>query len=390
MQIEENKLCCGCGACANICPKYAIEMKEDERGFLKPVINKSLCVECGMCDRTCPTFNYKSENIKEPQVFAFVNKNEEDRANAASGGVFTAFAKKIIEDGGVVFGVAWDKDMKAAHTKAENVEDLRKMQSSKYVQADTNTTYQQAKSYLEKGRKVLYTGTPCQIAGLKSYLKKDYENLLTIEVLCHGTPSRKVFEIYKKEVMQKKNDSSQILGCNFRAKDAGWGNGYYEKIYTKNACYIAKDLESSYLKSFGNLSMNEICFNCFFNRLPRVADLTMGDFWGVDDYDMTLNDKKGISILLLNSKKGKNWFDFVKDECTTKEVPLEYVVKYNPNIIGSSKPHKNREKFFKDILKGKTLEKTVNKYIKTYPCWLKFIYKRLLPPFIKDIVKRFI
>jgi len=392
MQIEENKICCGCGACANVCPKSAIEMKEDERGFLKPVINKDLCIECGMCGRTCPMFNFKSENIKEPKVFAFVNKNDEDRANAASGGVFTVFAKPVITRGGVVFGVAWDENMKASHTKAERIEDLKKMQSSKYVQADTNTTYTQAKSYLETGREVLYTGTPCQIAGLKSYLKKDYENLLTIEVLCHGVPSRKVFEMFKKEFMKDKADDERILNINFRSKAIyGWNINYMLTTTTTTGIYNLLAAETTFLKAFlSNICLNDSCHDCQFNKLPRTADLTMADFWGVENYDDSLNDKKGISIILVNSPKGQARFEEVRGDCSTKEVPPEYVIKYNPNIIGSSKPHKNREKFFKDILKGKTLEKTVNKYVKTYPNLLKFIYKKLLPPFIKNIVKRFI
>ena len=390
MKIEDNKLCNGCGCCANVCSKSAIKMQEDEKGFLKPIIDKDLCINCGLCDKTCPIFNYGCHNVEIPNAFAVINNDEETRLKSSSGGVFSLFASKIINDGGVVFGVIYDEDMKVCHSKAETIEELEKMHGSKYVQSDLKFTYKEVKQYLEEGKKILFSGTPCQIAGLKSYIKKDYENLLSLEVLCHGIPSRKVFELYKKEFMQEKNDSGKILNINLRSKVNGWKPNLCTTT-TTTTIYHEKAENDYFMRAFlSNLNINDSCLNCKFNTLPRVADITIGDFWGVDNYDKSLNDNKGTSIILINSGKGQESFDKIKCDCIYKSVPLNFVIKYNPNIISSSKPHRNRDKFFRGIAKGYTLESCINKYDRQYSKFWINIYKYLLPKWFQNIIKRFL
>ena len=390
------KNCTGCGACANICHQQAIRMVEDERGFLKPQINKNKCTNCGLCEKICPALHYESVNASLPKVCAFINKNEKTRFKSASGGVFPAFANYALKNNGIVFGAIYDSDMKVCHTKGESREEISKMQSSKYVQSDTKYTYQEAKNALDNGKFVLYTGTPCQIAGLNSYLGKDYEKLLTIEVICHGVPSRKVFEMYKKEFMQQHNDDGKILDINMRDKEQGWDITQRAiSVTTTTSEYSFNPADDSFRQAFlANLSINDPCVNCKFNKLPRVADVTMGDFWGVDDFDKSLNDGKGTSIVLINSPKGEKYFDKIveHEQPLIKDVPIEVAVRQNANIIRSSKPHHKRKQFFKDVAKGsKTLEALNKKYLfaSKYPKPVMIIYK-ILPPCIKNPLRKIV
>ena len=379
-----NKTCTGCGACLNACPKNAISMQWDEYGFYKPVIDKEKCVNCGLCEKVCPIDKFNSYNDPEPKVFALQINDEEQLYKSASGGAFAVLAQKIIKQGGVVYGVIYDDEMNVRHSRSETIDGLEKMYSSKYVQSNTKNTFKQAKEDLENGKTVLFSGTPCQIAGLKSYLRKDYENLLTVDLVCHGVPSPKVFDIYKKEFMQKRPKDEWLININFRSKIQGWSNEVVG-ITTATTLYTILAINDNFMKTFlSDLSTNSACHNCQFNKLPRVADLSVGDFWGVDDYDKTLNNNKGLSIVLVNSEKGREWFEKIKDNCMTKEVPLDAVMKYNPNIKDSSKPHKKRLEFFEDINSGKSLKSCVKKYCKTP---LHIVIYRLLPEFAKDFIK---
>lgn len=383
MQVENKTNCTGCGACYNACPVNAITMQGDEYGFYKPFIDKEKCINCDLCEKTCPLYNYKSKN-DEPKAFALINKDETTRLKCASGGAFAAFAKSILEKNGITYGVIWNNDIVAVHSKAENIEQLEKMYSSKYVQSNTLDTFKQAKTDLENNKKVLLSGTPCQIAGLKSYLKKDYENLFTIDLICHGTPSPLILEKYKQEILKNKADE-KIININFRSKKRGWGSFYTLIINTNKKEYCIDGSNSSYLKAFGNLSLNTSCVNCQFNKIPRVADITIGDFWGVDEYDESLNDKKGLSIILINNKKGQNLLNEIEEICKLQEVPLGVATKRNPNIYSSSKAHKNREEFLDYVcIKNKTLKSGVQKYLKIP---IHIIIYRLLPQFIKNFIK---
>lgn len=377
--------CTGCGACYNICSKGAITMQGDECGFYKPVIDKDKCVNCGLCEKICPLDNYKSNNLEQPKVFAFQNKDEETLYKCASGGAFALFAKHIIEQGGIVYGVIYDENIVACHSRTDNLTELEKMLSSKYVQSDTKDTFKQAKTDLENGKKVLFSGTPCQIAGLKSYLQKDYENLITVDLVCHGTPSPLIFEKYKKEISKKLKKDEKIININFRSKINGW-NPYSICVSTnKKELYIpAKD--SIFMKLFlSDLSINSSCSDCMYNKIPRIADITVGDFWGVNQYNQDLNNNKGLSIVLINSSKGFEFYNKVVESNISKEVPLDAVVKYNKNIVSSSSKNENRIKFFESIRKNKSLKFCVKKYVNIQPFYMKLY--NYLPNFIKNIVK---
>lgn len=385
MHIENKENCTGCGACFNICPKKAITMDYNEYGFYVPRIDAEKCINCGLCEKICPLDSYKSNNFEKPRVYAFQNDDEEILYKCASGGAFAKLANDIIKQNGVVYGVVYDENMTVCHSRCDNIKDLEKMYSSKYVQSDTKETFKQTKQDLENGKTVLFSGTPCQIAGLYSYLQKDYENLITVDLVCHGVPSPLVFEKYKQEISKKLKTNDEILNIDFRSKINGW-NPYSLNIETKQQNNInITSSKSRYMKLFlNNLNINTSCLNCQFNDFPRVADITLGDFWGVDNYDKSLNNNKGLSVIIINSDKGQSVFNNIQD--MSQEVPIDVVVQYNPNIVTPSKPHPKRKEFFECIKKGKNLSYCAKRYCKdTIPFYVKFA--SYLPEPIKIFIK---
>lgn len=383
MQKLNKEACTGCGACYNICPMEAISIKEDKYGFYKPVIDEQKCTNCGLCEKTCPLDNYDSKN-NPPKAYALINKDENTRLKSASGGAFSAFAKYILEQNGVVYGVIWDKNIVAVHSRATTLQEVEKMYTSKYVQSNTLDTFKQAKKDLEDGKQVLFSGTPCQIAGLKSYLRKTYDNLITVDLICHGTPSPLAFEKYKQEFIYNKHNE-KIININFRSKLIGWNpNHTITDVYTNKKLYSLNKI--NYMKAFlTNAIINNSCLNCQFNKIPRIADITIGDFWGVDDYDKTLNDKKGLSIILVNNEKGQRFLKLADNNIKIKEVPFDVVTPKNPNIYTSSKAHKNRTEFLEELcVQNKSLKYCVKKYLKTP---VHIILYRLLPNCAKDFIK---
>lgn len=383
MQKLNKEACTGCGACYNICPMEAITIKEDEYGFYKPVIDEHKCTNCGLCEKTCPLDNYDSKN-NPPKAFSLINKDENIRLKSASGGAFSAFAKYILEQNGVVYGVIYDENMQVIHSRATTFQEVEKMYSSKYVQSNTRDTFKQAKKDLEDGKYVLFSGTPCQIAGLKSYLRKTYDNLITVDLICHGVPSTTIFEKYKKEFMQNK-PNEKLININFRSKIKGWETYTIENTTNRKSYYINR-FNDLFMKAFiADIAINNSCLKCEFSAIPRIADITIGDFWGVDDYDKTLNDQKGLSIILVNSKKGQDFLKLADNHIKIIEVPLEVAIKGNPNIHSSSKAHKSRAEFLEELcVQNKPLKYCVKKYIKT-PVHITLY--RLLPKFVKDFIK---
>lgn len=379
-----NNYCSGCGACFNVCPKNAVTMQGDKYGFYKPIVDEEKCVDCGLCEKVCPLNSYKSQNVPEPKVYAFQNKDKETLYKCASGGAFAYIAKTVIGQNGVVYGVIFDENLKVVHSKAETMSELEKMYSSKYVQSDTKDSFRQAKNDLENGKMTLFSGTPCQIAGLKSFLNKEYQNLITADLVCHGVPSPVVFEKYKQEFMQNKKTDEKLLNINFRSKIKGWSPSLITKTTTVcdyHTC-ASKDI---YIRAFlSNLSINLSCLNCKFNTLPRVADISLADFWGVDEYDSALNNNEGLSLIIINNDKGNEIFSKLPKESVLKEIPLEYAIKYNKNICGSSVPNKNRLKFLEELKKGYTLKKCTNKFDKK-PFYM--VIYGILPKFLKDFIK---
>lgn len=362
IDLKDKTECCGCQACFNVCPTGAIKMKEDEKGFKNPVIDKSKCINCGLCEKVCPIKNNNKVGNK-PIAYACFNKNDDIRKNSSSGGVFTLLASAIISQGGVVFGAAFDESFNVKHIKVDKIEDLNRLRGSKYVQSSIEETYKQAKETLSKGIKVLFTGTPCQIEGLKSYLQKDYENLYTQDIICHGVPSPKVWEKYKEYRSKKDMPNGKLNNIYFRDKEKGWKQfgmkfQYDDFVYFKT---LDKDL---FMQTFlQNLSLRDSCYNCNFKKFNRVSDVTLADFWGIQRIMPEMDDNKGLSLVIVNSEKGKKVFKLISQLVEFKEVDINEALKYNPSMVRSVKVDNNRDKFFEDLEK-EDFDVVAKRYIK--------------------------
>lgn len=329
--------CCGCGACANKCPVKAISMRENEEGFLAPAIDENLCTDCGLCARACPALNVRYENTTEPECYAAMAEDE-IRMKSSSGGIFSLLAEHIIDKGGYVCGAAFNKDWSVSHIIIDNKQDLAKLRGSKYVQSDTENCYRETKKLLNAGKEVLFSGCPCQIAGLYSFLGKKYEKLFTVDILCHGTPSPGIWKKYLRETFPHQ----KIIGINFRNKEKiGWSCSHCT-FSLKDGNEIVSD---DYTKMFHNTAlMRPSCENCKHSKLPRPADITLGDWWGIDKYQSDINDNQGLSFVLLNNDKGKKIFNALN-------LPLKQKISLKPeynngHVRFGLKLHPNRNKFF--------------------------------------------
>lgn len=354
--LFKNKVnCCGCGACANICPQRAIKIKEDECGFLYPVIDKKKCVGCKLCKKVCAYQNKTPQN--EPiKVFAAVNKNESQLMNSASGGVFSAIAKQILADDGIVFGATLDFEKGHAvphHVFVEKESELYRLQGSKYVQSAIGDMYILAKQFLDEGRKVLFSGTPCQVAGLYSFLNKEYQNLVTIDLICHGVPNAKFFDDYI-QMETRKRKGKKVVGYSFRDKKKGWGmneridiidiNGKLKNIYVRARA-------NSYNTLFLDGEIyRENCYECKYATRLRVGDLTIGDYWGIEHEHPELlgkygyEEKKGISCILANSNKGLAICKESSDLLQMNESTFSKVSNRNGQLKQPSEKKESREK----------------------------------------------
>jgi len=362
IEINEKTNCCACQACFNICPKQAIEMVEDENGFMYPKVNKEKCINCGVCEKVCPILNQtKIENT--PKAFACMNKNEEVRLESTSGGIFTLIATVIIKKGGVVFGAAFDEEFGVYHTYCETIEELKKFRGSKYLQSNIKDSYKKAKEFLDSGRYVLFTGTPCQIEGFKSYLLgKEYSNLYLQDIICHGVPSPKVWKLYK-EYREKKIDSN-LTKMSFRSKkEEGWNRYHISMNFENQKEYTKLHNDDVYMKAFlKHLSLRESCTDCKFKKKNRISDITLADFWGIKNIKPELNDEKGTSLVIVNSGKGKELLNAISSDMICEEVNFEIAISFNKSFFKTSEKNPKSNQFFIEIEKN-DFEDVVKKFI---------------------------
>ncbi len=358
IDIKEN--CCGCEACVHRCPKSCITMREDKEGFLYPEIDKSKCIDCGLCEKVCPIINITEER-KPIAVYIAKHKDEQIRMASSSGGAFTAIAASVLEDGGAVFGARFNQDWEIIHSYAETKEGLDAFRGSKYVQSRIGDSYKETEKFLKAGRKVLFSGTPCQVAGLKHFLRKGYDNLLTVDIICYGVPSPKVWLRYLEEtahdfnVKQCDGITPPIDSISFRDKKTGW-KGYCLTISTHNPISDKTQIITSrqayndfYLKGFlSNLYLRKSCYQCPFKSWKSRSDITIADAWGIDNEFPQYDDDKGYNLVIIQSEKGKEFITQINDISTIKEsINEDYIKNHNKAAYQSAKPHKKRNLFFK-------------------------------------------
>lgn len=388
--IEDKKKCCGCSACVQRCPKQCISLQEDEEGFLYPQVDKEICVNCGLCEKVCPVIN--PVKARKPQVvYAARAIDEKVRLESSSGGVFTVLAEQVIERGGVVFGAKFNEQWEVVHAYTESKEGLFVFRGSKYVQSKIGISYVQAENFLKAGRVVLFSGTPCQIAGLKLYLRKEYANLLTVDFVCHGVPSPMVWKDYLNGkirplgVVGKNMVSSLslkampvITGISFRDKRNGWKK-YGFAVHGVSASKADKNLvspsvevqhktllyepyrENVFMIGFlKNLYLRPSCYVCPAKCGRGNSDYTLADFWGAKDFIPEFDDDKGLSALLVYTDRLR----LSKEKIQLKKISLQDVLAQNPAVVKSSKCKDGRANFFEKYAKAKDLESFIMRYSK--------------------------
>lgn len=352
--MTDKKKCCGCTACVHICPVKCIEMKEDEEGFSYPVADSEKCINCNKCKKVCPIENLRNDNT-QTNTFVGYNKNEAVRNQSSSGGIFSIAAEWILSQKGVVFGAAFDENSEVCHIAAQTEDELLKLRGSKYVQSRLGNSYVLAEQYLINNRKVLFTGTACQIAGLKNYLKKDYENLYTVDVLCHGVPSPKIWKMYLEH--KKEQYNSSINKIEFRSKKSGWKSYSINMEFSDKQQYCVKFFEDKYMQMFlGNIDLRPSCHDCYFKGFPRISDMTVGDSWGIENYMPEMDDNRGTSVILVHSQKGRQMLDAVKENLNVKEANLDKALPITADSRKSAGMHPNRKKFFAGVSKGESFD----------------------------------
>lgn len=374
--------CSGCGACRQQCPCGAIEMGENEYGFQVPKIDKKKCVNCGLCTSSCPIIQRNSDILNSnnvPIVFAARHKSLEVLNKSTSGGAFTALVELVYPD--YIFGAVFDKEFKVVHEKG-TVASIDKFRGSKYVQSDTRNTFIETKKLLEKGKKVLYTGLPCQIAGLKMFLRREYSNLFTCDLLCEGVSSQHMFDEFINDLSRKRGEITHI---SFRSKERiGWEKSDLVVEFRNTGVYreTCQTRDCFYMNNMMFLGgCRQSCYACKFNKIPRQGDFTIGDLWGWREICPQWNDNRGISLLMLNSEKALSIKEKLGSVLSIKELSIEQAAKNNPNILNSTKAPVGMDEYIEDV-KRLTYVDLVKKYHKPRSYMRKLLSK------IKFILRR--
>lgn len=413
--------CCGCSACAQRCPKQCISMIEDEEGFLYPKVDTANCIDCHLCEKVCPVIN--QDEKREPLAsYAAKNPDEKIRMNSSSGGIFSMLAERIIQNNGVVFGAIFNERWEVVHDYVETKEDLAKFRGSKYVQSKIGNNYQKAKAFLDGGRIVLFSGTPCQISGLKKYLRKDYDNLLSIDFICHGVPSPGVFRTYLQEEIDKESarqggggktvlhpciplitesdgldyKGMEIKSIAFRDKRNGWKKFGFALSLSKASAAGEKNSvslsykplnENIFLRGFlCDLYLRPSCYACPDKELKSGSDITIGDYWGIDTLLPEIDDDKGVSAVTINTSKGKEVLSDINVELY--ELPYPELVKRNPALVKSCAIPLKRKDFF--TANDRSFEQKIKILTKTpfsIRLLLSRIVRKVMPSFVVTYIR---
>lgn len=389
LDFNFEKYCYGCSACLNICPKGAITMKKNCEGFLIPNIDKSKCVNCKLCKIVCPYLNEKKENALQDNdyVLAAYRKNSNFYKNYTSSGIVNAVAVRFSKNDNFVCGCIWDNNMQAKHVISNELDTIKKMSYSKYVQSDMNTIYIEIKNKINEGKKVLFCGTPCQVAAVKKYIKNNVENLYTIAIVCHGTPSPEVWKTYKEEL--EKENNSKMTDANFRYKGKyGWISPF-TKYYFENGKSIEKlsFTDDPYVIAFGeDMLHRKSCYRCHYKGSNSEADLVVGDFWGCSNKLLKASKNRGICSIIVHTEKGKNILEMISDEFIYEKISFQQMLAENKPVLYPVKYNINRDKFFERFKQNKNLD-----YIKIPMNSKKykiksFLYKFYIFEFLKRIL----
>ena len=345
INIKDKKKCSGCTACQQICPKHCINMFSDIEGFLYPKVDLKNCINCGLCEKACPDIN-PLECRLPINCYAVKNNNLDIRKASSSGGVFSLLAEKVLSKKGVVFGARFDSHWQVVMDYTENIEGLDKFRGSKYVKCDVGDSYSKVKDFLSSGRKVLYSGSSCQIAGLRKFLKHDYKNLLLVDYLCHGAPSPLLWKKYIEEI--SRNDVSSLTNISFRNKKRGWKK--FSIIIKKGKEVLVDSVfsENIYMRAFlSDMSLRPSCYQCSARNGHSGADITIGDHWAIRDINSSFDDNKGVSLVLINTEKGLCAFENLNANII--ETDFVESKKWNGAFYEKTEEHLHRKHFFRKL-----------------------------------------
>ena len=392
IDIKRKEECCGCNACGDICPRNAISFKTDEEGFWYPVIDNEKCIDCGMCDKVCPIKTKpqsRSNNVSRPKCFAAEHKSIEVVFNSTTGGMLSALAEGMYSQKGYVGGAIHNEDFSVSHFVSNSRSDLQQLRRSKDLQSNAEGFYKKVKSLLENGERVLVCGVPCQIAALQNYVGKNYDNLITVDLVCAGVNSPKVWRKYLDYIEEK--NGSKIIWTENKSKEYGWNKLTQKFIFENGEEYFDTDKTSLFTHGYivSHLYCRPSCYECEFKGFPRIADITIGDFWGITKHSKNHNSNMGTNLVMINSSKGQRYFDKIKKRVNIEETPLEWALSGNPALTSSiSRLSDKRAEFFED-LEAISFDELVKKYDPVQPSKLRIVLRKIKSDlkFFKYVIK---
>ena len=392
INITDKSNCCGCCACVDSCAHKAISLKTDIEGFWYPVVDKEKCIECGLCEKVCPELNIsdlkKNDFPKPVKTIAAIHRNMKVRWDSTSGGAFTALADAMYRQGGYVSGAIYNEDFSVRNYVSNKPDDLTKIRSSKYLQSKAEGVFAEIRSLLRKGEKVLACGTPCQMAALRSFLRKDYENLIIIDFVCRGVNSPKVYRKYLDSLECKYG--GKVVYVKAKNKELGWRNLTRKVVFDNGKSYYGVGMIDDFRRGYHtNVFCRPSCYTCQYKGFPRMSDITIADYWGIEKVDKNLDNDIGTSMILLNSKKGEQYFELIKDDLEYRETEFGSILAGNGALTAPISPATiDRETFFNDLDKG-TFEEVTEKYFPLNKFKPQKDIKRRLKDFIKGCLNTY-
>ena len=355
LKLKQKQDCCGCGACAQICPRDCISMVADDEGFLYPEIDESRCIRCRKCETACPILAKQETQRTAPDAYAAYANDDQIRLASSSGGIFSLLAQWVLRQNGVVFGAAFADDHSVHHIMIDSKMDLPLLQGSKYVQSRIESAYLEVRQQLEQGKTVLFSGVACQIAGLRAFLKKDWDNLYTVDVLCHGVPSPKVWQQYLNS--QKQIYGSEMNRISFRNKAEGWKQFSMELVFQNGETYRKTLHNDPYMRYFlSDICLRPSCYNCRFKELPHPSDLTLGDAWGIEGWMPEMDDDRGASLVFVNTPAGQICWEAIQDSLRMQSGDTDVMLPPSADSRHSVVEHINRGRFLRAVNNGASPE----------------------------------
>ena len=374
IHIADKHECCGCAACAQVCPAGCISMKPDGEGFWYPVVEESSCIGCDACDRVCPVLNASERGETVLRSVAAYVKDSELREQSSSGGLFSLLADTVLDANGVVYGAAFEDDFSVAHRRVESAEDLAALRGSKYLQSRTETTFRDVQEDLKQGRPVLFSGTACQVSALQRFLGEDCDRLVTVDVLCHGVPSPGVWQAYLREA--EKMAACPVKKVSFRSKTTGWKQFALRLEFEDGTVSETPFPQDPFMQLFlRNAILRPSCHACPFKALERDSDLTLGDAWGVDQVFSDMDDDRGTSIALVHTEKGMELLESVASGMVWKAGDPDVLLPRAADSRKSVMPNRNRDAILEAYDRGASIAALVKR---TEPSFLRKVKRKLL------------